>query len=223
MGAAARILECVELAPVGRLWENDRVFCAVGRCRRLLLLVALAVVVAPGSALGQIYHWVDEQGSEHYGMGLESVPQPYRDRARLLRDQSGPSVRGATPTIPTISFTPGGPILIDVRLNGAGPVRLILDTGADRTLISPATLARLRLEAPRLGRVMLQGVTGTVVADVVRLDSIEVVGVTVGPMPVAVHDARLRIADGLLGQDVLSGFAVSIDATAGVVTLTPRR
>ncbi|MGH7320769.1 MAG: retropepsin-like aspartic protease family protein [Candidatus Rokuibacteriota bacterium] len=193
---------------------------AVGRCLRSLLLVALAVVVGPGSAVGQIYHWVDDQGSEHYGMGLESVPQPFRDRARLLRDQSAPAVRGTTPTI---SFTPGGPILVEVRLNGTGPARLILDTGAERTVISPATLARLRLEAPRLGRVMLQGVTGAVVAEVVRLDSIEVVGVTVGPIPVAIHDARLRIADGLLGQDVLSGFAVSIDATAGVVTLTPRR
>lgn len=197
---------------------------AAGRCRRLLLLLALAAaaVLGPAPAVAQIYHWVDDQGADHYGMGVESVPQPYRSRARLLPDDSAPGARGTQSGTSTIPFTPGAPIVVEVRLNGLGPARLVLDTGAERTMVSPATMARLGIAAPRVGRAQLQGVTGAVLVDVVRLDSIELGGVTVGPMPVAVHDARLRVAEGLLGQDVLSAFAVSIDAAAGVVTLTPR-
>jgi hypothetical protein len=83
-------------------------------------------------------------------------------------------------------------------------------------------MTRLGIAAPRIGRGQLHGVGGMVVVEVVRIDAVEVGGVTVGPVSVALHDARLPIADGLLGQDVLSAFAVSIDAAAGFVTLTPR-
>jgi hypothetical protein len=188
----------------------------------LLLLLALAAAVGPTPCAAQIYHWVDDQGADHYGMGLESVPQPYRGRARLLPDDAAPGARGTQSGALTIPFRPGAPIVVEVRLNGAGPARLILDTGAERTMVAPATMARLGIVAPRIGRGQLQGVGGTVPVEVVRINSIELGGVTVGPVSVALHDAQLRVAEGLLGQDVLSAFAVSIDAAAGFVTLTPR-
>jgi hypothetical protein len=190
--------------------------------RALLALLALAAALGPARSAAQIYHWVDDQGADHYGMGLESVPQAYRGAARLLPDASAPGARGTQSGGLTIPFRPGAPIVVEVRLNGAGPTRLILDTGAERTMISPAAMTRLGIVAPRVGHGHLHGVGGTVPVEVVRIDAIELGGMTVGPVPVALHDARLSVAEGLLGQDVLSSFAVSIDAAAGFVTLTPR-
>ncbi len=175
-----------------------------------LLLLSLGAL-APRSLPAQVYHWVDEEGVVHYS----ALPSP--DPTPAPADQ--PASRGEAARIATIPFTPGTPILVPVRLNGTGPVLLILDTGADRTIVSPAALARLGIGTASQARAEIQGVTGTSRADVVWLDSIEVGPGLVGPLPVIVHDANLREADGLLGRDVLSAFTVTIDAAAGQVTL----
>ena len=80
----------------------------------------------------QVYRWVEAEETIHYSTGLESVPEAYRDGARLL---SG-APRPVGPT--RIAFTPGTPIRVSALTDGQGPVTLVLDTGADRTMVSPA-------------------------------------------------------------------------------------
>jgi hypothetical protein len=172
----------------------------------------------------QVYHWVDEQGVIHYTTGIESVPERYRGTARIMAGSGAdapferPSVAGSPIAIP---FTPGAPILVSARINGGGPVVLILDTGADRTLVAPAALARLGIPTPNTYDATIQGVTGTTRADVVSIQSLEVGGAPVGPLAVIAHDADLAGADGLLGRDFLLLFSVTIDTGASVVTLRP--
>ncbi len=79
---------------------------------------------------------------------LERIPEPQRP-------QIGPPLAGADPepvappaasrsgAVTRIPFTPGSPILVSASIGGAGPVTLILDTGADRTMVSPGALGRL--------------------------------------------------------------------------------
>lgn len=62
--------------------------------------------------------------------------------------------------------------------------------------------------------------TGTSQAAVVWVDSMEVGNAASGPLPIVAYDGDLKNADGLVGRDVLSLFTVTIDATAGVVTIT---
>jgi hypothetical protein len=172
----------------------------------------------------EVYHWVDDQGVIHYTTGIESVPERYRPTARLMAG-SGPAPPPEPPAIAgggtAIPFTPGAPIMVSARINGGGAVSLILDTGAERTLVAPAALARLGVSTPNTYDATIQGVTGTVRADVVWIQSLEVGGSRAGPLAIIAHDAEITGADGLLGRDFLSLFSVTIDTRTSVVTLEP--
>ena len=187
----------------------------------LLLAGVAATPAAAQDTDTRVYQWADDQGTVHYSTGLESVPERHRPAARPLPV----APRGSAPEPPgsvAIPFTPGAPILVQVTLNGTGTVVLVLDTGADRTMISPAALTRLGVELPQTYRAEVRGVTGATRADLVWVSSLSVDGLAVGPLAVVAHDPGLRTAEGLLGQDFLSVHAVTIDALAGVVTIRAR-
>lgn len=201
--------------------------------RPLLLAPGVAFVVAIATpAAAQIYKWVDEQGNAHYADGLQNVPERYRGSAGPLGLRNSPapppgasapaaaaSVRGGA----TIAYTPGQRILVDVRVNGRTSARLLLDTGADRTLINPSTLSAAGAELKRaMARGEIRGVTGTDEVLVVLVDSIEVGDARVERLPVMAYEMGSREADGLLGRDFLDRFTVTIDSARGVVILAPK-
>jgi predicted aspartyl protease len=112
-------------------------------------------------------------------------------------------------------------VLVSAKINGAGPITLILDTGSDRTLVAPATLQRLGISTENAPRGILKGVTGMSYADAVWVQSVEVGEARVGPLLIIAHDAGLKGADGLLGRDFLANFNVTIDSREKIVTLSP--
>ncbi len=123
-----------------------------------------------------------------------------------------------------IPFTPGQPIMVSAKINGGGSTQLILDTGAQGTLISPTALAALGISYRDAVRGSIKGVTGDAKVLAVRVESIEVEGARVGPLMVVSHDSGLGAGrDGLLGRDFLDHFIVTIDSAARVVTLTPKK
>jgi len=192
-----------------------------------VIVIAMLMIGAFVTSLGaQVYHWVDDQGVIHYTTGIESVPERYRDAARALAVSPIDSPAPGTPTAAragttTIPFTAGAPILVAARINGTGPVTLILDTGADRTMVAPAVLARLGILTPHTYRAEIRGVTGVTRADVLWVESLDVGNARAGPLAIVAHDAGLPQADGLLGRDFLSLFSVTIDARVSTVTLEP--
>lgn len=177
--------------------------------------------------MADIYYWVDDQGIQYYTTRLESIPEPYRSKAQFLplptsppappELERSPSPKGLT----KIPFTPGLPVLVSAKINGAGPVTLILDTGSDRTLVTPEALQRLGISTENGPRGILKGVTGTSYVDAVWVNSVEVDEARVGPLLIIAHDADLKAADGLLGRDFLAHFNVTIDSKERVVTLAP--
>ncbi len=67
------------------------------------------------------------------------------------------------------------------------------------------------------------GVTGeAVTVAVYTVALLEVAGAQVSALPVLAYDIP-QSADGLLGRDFLSRFIVTVDDSAGRVTLRPRR
>jgi hypothetical protein len=184
-------------------------------------------MLLPGLALADIYYWVDDQGIQYYTTRLESIPEPYRSKAvPLPLPTSPPAPPEITPRpsqkgLIKIPFTPGKPVLVNARINGAGPITLILDTGSDRTLLSPSALWRLGVSTENAPRAVIKGVTGMSYADAVWVNSVEVEEARVGPLLIIVHEADLRGADGLLGRDFLANFNVTIDSKEQVVTLAP--
>jgi predicted aspartyl protease len=180
------------------------------------------------TGFADIYHWTDDRGTQNYSARLADVPEEYRSRAQLLALPPAPPPPPELPKPDTahtgvtkINFSPGSPVLVRAKINGSGPVTLILDTGADATLISPAALSRLGLSPLNEPPLTLKGVTGVGYAGRVWVDFIEVGQTRVGPLLIAVFDAALKGADGLLGRDFLSHLKVTIDPKENVVTLTP--
>jgi predicted aspartyl protease len=122
-----------------------------------------------------------------------------------------------------IPFTPGQPIMVNARINGGGNTQLLLDTGAQGTVISPTALAALGISYRDAVRGSIKGVTGDANVLAVRVESIEVEGARFGPLMVVSHDAGLGSGrDGLLGRDFLDNFVVTIDSANRVVVLTPK-
>ena len=195
--------------------------------RPWMIAFFLIFMLLPAQALGDIYYWVDDQGTQHYNTRLESIPESYRSKAIPLSLPTSPPVPPeitprSSPTGSTkISFTPGSPVLVSARINGSGPITLILDTGADRTMVAPSVLSWLGISFENALRGVVRGVTGVSYAEAVWVNSVEIEEAKVGPLLIIAHDAGLRGADGLLGRDFLANFNVTIDSKEQVVTLAP--
>ena len=199
----------------------------------LTLGTLLSGVVTGASA--QIYRWTDDRGDVRFSQGIHSVPPQFRGGAVMMSAPSQPpgpepaAPEAGAPTSPTagvarIPFTPGQPIMVAAKINGGGTAQLILDTGAQGTVINPTALAALGVSYRNAVRGSIKGVTGDANVLAVRVDSVEVDGARFGPLLVVSHDAGLGSGrDGLLGRDFLDNFIVTIDSNARVVTLTPKK
>jgi hypothetical protein len=189
-------------------------------------LVGLAVVLLfPALAAAQVYRWEDD-GTLHFTNTYERVPEPHRPEVGppVPVPPDGPeSPPSPVPSSVTrIPYTPGSPIFVTATIGGAGSVTLVLDTGADRTMVSPDALGRLGIALGDSHPAQIKGVTGTTQGSVVQVASVEVGQARVGPLRIVVHDADLKKADGLLGRDFLEHFTVTIDSKEQQVTLAPK-
>ena len=196
--------------------------------RSAIAVLVLALLLAP-AAYAQLYRWTDDQGETHFGQGVESVPQRYRNRARAVGSvdpppaPSGPAASTVSDGVTRVAFVPGRPITVEARINGRKVVQLLLDTGADRTVIRPTALFGIGVSYRDAPRIEIRGATGTASAYVVALESLEVGGARVGPLRVVSHDAGLRSgSDGLLGRDFLNHFRLTIDNDRGIIELAPK-
>jgi predicted aspartyl protease len=122
------------------------------------------------------------------------------------------TVRLGETTIATLRNAP----IVTLSANGM-PVTLVLDTGAEGTILTPAVAQRIGAQRPQVEfQRQLRGIAGTLQTSEVELRSF-----TVGGVAIPWH--RLRVApvnvatvfsgplDGVLGADSLSSFDVDLD------------
>jgi predicted aspartyl protease len=117
------------------------------------------------------------------------------------------------PAVPLIIDDRGG-IFVQVLVNGRGPFRFILDTGASRSIVAD-DLAR-ELGAPVVAKSEVVTSAGSDVRLVVRLASVSLASAQadalLAPVVPAANLAQLgRSVRGLLGQDFLSAFNYTLD------------
>src|SRR5688500_9952866 len=95
-----------------------------------------------------------------------------------------------------------GRVWAPVYLNGQGPFRLVLDTGANRSAVTQSLATRIA--APiKPGAVRLFGVTGSSVVSTIHIDSIEVGDLWLGNRHLAIVEDVFGGAEGILGADGL--------------------
>jgi predicted aspartyl protease len=199
---------------------------------RAAFLVGLAVLLLSATQAGaQMYRWTDDQGGVHYTQGLDSVPDRLRPKAQMMVFPDRPAApaavgispaESATAAATKIPFTPGKPIMITAKVNGGSAANLMLDTGASVTVINPRVLAAMGIGSSQALRGSVKGATGSADVLFVPIQSIEVGSARSGPLRIAAHDVDLSQGDGLLGRDFLDQFKVTIDSTAGIVTIAPK-
>src|SRR5262245_9050706 len=201
--------------------------------RALAAMAVAALLLFPAAGAAQMYRWEDEGGTVHFTNAPERIPDPIRSQMGPIELAPAPDEAEAKPAAPSapatpprltrIPFSPGSPIVVNARISdAAAPVSLILDTGADRTIIAPQALFRLGITALNAPQALIKGVTGLGQGDIVQVTSIQVGDARVGPLRIVALDADLKQAEGLLGRDFLEHFTVTIDAREQVVTLVPK-
>jgi hypothetical protein len=200
------------------------------RAVALALVFLLGSAALPPPAHAEIWRYTDERGVNHYVDGLDRVPQRYRAAARPMGLRNAPPPPPGAPPATTagpggstqIKFTPGQRIIADVSINDGTPAKLLLDTGADKTLIKPDVLRAAGISLIAAPSGPIQGVTGSAQAQAAQVRSLAVGAARVGSMVVIAHDMEQAGFDGLLGRDFLEQFKVTIDSSAGVVTIDPK-
>jgi clan AA aspartic protease (TIGR02281 family) len=115
----------------------------------------------------------------------------------------------------------GNHFLVDARL-GTRSARLLIDTGASLTMLTPATLKRHSNIAHETGRTgIFTTANGRVRAPIYRLDTLSVGDWQVSGLEVGVLDLGNPGIDGLLGMNFLSHFQFFIDQNESLLRLSP--
>lgn len=100
-------------------------------------------------------------------------------------------------------------LTVDVRIDGAGPFQFVVDTGADRTVISEEVAASLGLVRGR--QVMLNGIVRSLAADTVLISDFSIGPIVRKNLDLPVVPRALLQADGYLGLDTVDGLRVTFD------------
>ncbi|MBI3636141.1 MAG: clan AA aspartic protease [Candidatus Rokubacteria bacterium] len=191
----------------------------------LAVLAALAVFASPAAA--GLFQWTDDEGVVRYTNDIETIPEKFRQQARDVGSPRVREVPAAEAPAPqpadstVIPFQAGAPIVAVARLNGV-ELALMVDTGADRTVISPAAIARAGYGAEAGRAVTIVGVAGSAAAREISVPLMDLGGRQIGPLRIIVHDVASSGLDGLLGRDVLDYFTLTVDTAGGRAILAPR-
>jgi predicted aspartyl protease len=105
-----------------------------------------------------------------------------------------------------------------VKIDGQGPFRFIIDTGANRSVISDQVARRLAL--PEGAPTLVHGIAGAVPARTVNVKSFLAGGAPAPIKDIPVLDGAALGAEGLLGIDAFRNRRVEFDFVRGRVTLS---
>jgi len=100
-------------------------------------------------------------------------------------------------------------LTVPVMINGQGPFQFVVDTGADRSVLTPGIAERLAL--PRGPDVMVHGVSGSVLSKTARVTLLRSGDSRLADATLPVLPYERIGADGLLGVDILEDRNIVID------------
>jgi predicted aspartyl protease len=116
-----------------------------------------------------------------------------------------------------------GRIWAPVLINGQGPFRLVLDTGANSSAVNASVAQILGLAPDANQSMLLRGVTGSVVVPTIHVDLFVVGDVIVTPATLPIVTDALGGADGVLGTEGFADKRLYIDFRHDLITVTYSR
>lgn len=111
----------------------------------------------------------------------------------------------------------GARMTVPVMINGKGPFHFIVDTGADRSVISREVATQLAL--PDAGKARLVSMSGVENVRTVKIDSLQISSHVTRKMELPALAAKDLGADGLLGIDSLKNHRVVLDFVGQTMAL----
>jgi predicted aspartyl protease len=186
------------------------------------MLVGLLATAAPGFS-GEMYRWVDEQGRLHLTDTPPRSRQDLRD-VKVYRPDERPSPPGSShaPVVETgraklTPTKPDGAITVEALLNRRLSVPLILDTGADLTVLTNQVAADLRLSGlAGLPKLQFRTPGGMINLPITTRQSLRIGTAEARDVNIAIDiDGHLPV--GLLGMSFLRHFRVTVDQQRGQV------
>jgi len=183
--------------------------------RALLAAVALAGAAAPLAAFSQGVLAAPAAPAPSATALSPSAPAAITDAPRPLRPEDRLL---ACPT--TRDYV--GRVVATVMLNGKGPFRFIVDTGANDSTVSPQLASVLGL-APSVGRSLrIAGVTGTAIVPSVPIESLRAGALVIEHSEVPVIWSPVMTgADGILGAAGLAQDTLLVDFRHNTVVIRP--
>lgn len=116
-----------------------------------------------------------------------------------------------------------GRVMVPVKINGRGPYRFIVDTGANHSTISPGLARALGLKTESEASIVLDGITGSAQVSYVLVDRLQAGDLTIqGTLLPVVWAPVMAGADGILGAAGLSGKSLLIDFRRNRVAIASR-
>ncbi len=184
------------------------------------LLVGLGTAAMPAIA-AQMYRWVDEQGQIH----LTDTPPKSQSRVQDFKayapgGASSPAEPNSAPGVEAgwarlITTKPGGTAVIEAMVNRRLTIPLVLDTGADITVLTRQNAQALRLHGlKRLPKLPFSTPGGPVNLPITTLTSLRVGTAEVLDVDAAI-DVEGHLPMGLLGMTFLRHFRVTVDHQRG--------
>ena len=116
-----------------------------------------------------------------------------------------------------------GRIWAPVAVNGKGPYRLVLATGASHSALTPHLAEALGIRSDPADTVMLRGATGSVAVPMVPIDTLEIGDLLMEPGKLAIIPDALAGADGVLGMEELANKRIHIDFRHDRITIVRSR
>lgn len=105
-----------------------------------------------------------------------------------------------------------GRVVVPVKINGRGPYRFIVDTGANHSTISPELVRELGLKIDSESLVTLDGITGAAQVTYVSIDRLQAGDLTLDDTALPVVSAPVMAgADGILGAAGMAEKSLLID------------
>lgn len=146
--------------------------------------------------------------------------------APVSRAETGAAATAAEPTDDTLYATPttadrAGRILAPVMINGQGPFRFVLDTGANTSALAPGTVEALGLRSSESAVVGVHGVTGAANLPAVQVEDLRAGEIALGRRSLPVLGSMVFAgADGILGVDGLQDARIEVDFTRDRVVIS---
>lgn len=166
-----------------------------------------------------------------------SNPDPAGDTASSPDTAAASAAAGATnptgtDTLSTVTVTAPEPryvaptrrdrigrIWAPVYINGRGPFRLVLDSGATSSEITARVATALGLTPDLTQQVLLRGVVGSATVPVVQVQSLTVGDLSFGRLRMPIVPDALGGADGILGTDGMRDRRILIDFNHDLISI----